>query len=172
MTDVSTLVYNKLSDMGIEYIACAHPPVHTIEDCAYAEAMLNGVVPKNIFLTPRNMSAFYLLIVRPNAVFKTSDISKQLGCSRLSFAPADKLMEYMRTLPGAISPMGLMFDERHEVKLCLDSKLSEIDTLIFHPCVNTASLAMKSSDFFDKYLPALNYQPTYVEIHDFVTRSE
>ena len=167
MNDVQKEVYARLEAMGIAYQAVEHAPVHTIEDCAVAEALLGARMPKNLFLTPRNQSAFYLLLVRGEAEFRTADISKQIGSSRLSFASPEKLMAMMRTLPGAISPMGLLFDEARQIRLLVDRALWEEPALVFHPCVNTASLRLSREDFFDRYLPALGYAPEPVEIHDF-----
>ncbi len=100
-------------------------------------------------------------------MYRTADISKQLGVSRLSFGPSEKLYEYLQTLPGAISPMGLLFDEEKKVHLAVDSALRQVPRLGFHPCINTMSLAMSGEDFFGKFLPALEIEPTFVEIHDF-----
>ena len=167
MSAVEQEVYARLTAMGIPYEAAQHAPVHTIEDCAVAERLLGARMPKNLFLTPRNQSAFYLLLVRGEAEFRTADISKQIGSSRLSFATAERLMEMLRTLPGAISPMGLLFDAERRVRLLVDAALRDEPALVFHPCVNTASLRISGADFFGKYLPALGYAPTFVEIHDF-----
>lgn len=164
-------VFEVISAMGIGYQYLEHAPVQTMEDCKVAEEALQAVMPKNIFLCPRNQSAFYLLLTRPDAKYRTADISKQLGVSRLSFGPPEKLYEYLQTLPGAISPMGLMFDEGKNVKLVVDSALRDMPRLAFHPCVNTMSLAMSNEDFFGTFLTALGYEPAFVEIHDFMDQS-
>ncbi len=168
MNDVSRTVLSKLNGMGISAPFVEHPPAHTMEDCRAAEAALRAVIPKNIFLTPRNRSAFYLLIARPDARFRTADLSKQLGVSRLSFAPEEDLLRMLNTYPGAITPMGLLFDEARAVNVVIDSALRDVPLLAFHPCDNEASLAMTNADFFGRFLPALGYEPAYVEIHDFI----
>ena len=169
---VAREVFELISAMGIGYRYMEHAPASTMADCRVVEETLGAVMPKNIFLCPRNQSAFYLLLTRPNAKYKTSDISKQLGVSRLSFGPQEKLYEYLQTLPGAITPMGLLFDEDKQVKLAVDSALRDAELLAFQPCVNTMSLAMTGEDFFSKFLPALGVEPTFVEIHDFLNDDE
>ena len=171
MDPVSREVFELISAMGIGYQYFEHPPVRTMEDCKASEQALNAVMPKNIFLCPRNQSAFYLLLTRPDAKYRTADISKQLGVSRLSFGPSDKLYEYLQTLPGAISPMGLLFDEEKKVTLAVDSALRDAPRLAFHPCVNTMSLAMSGKEFFEIFLPALGIEPIFVEIHDFMDQA-
>ncbi len=168
MNEVAPVVFQKLNEMGIEPPYVEHPCANTMEDCRAAEAALGALMPKNIFLTPRNRSAYYLLIVRPDARFKTADISKQLGVSRLSFAPEEALSELLHTYGGAITPMGLLFDDNRAVRVVIDSALREAPVLAFHPCDNAASLAVTNDDFFGRFLPTLGYLPTYVEIHDFI----
>ena len=86
--------------------------------------------------------------------------------ARLDFP--DKLEQYLHEKPGAISPMGLIFDEKREVTVLMDAALREQPRLAFHPCVNTASLAMSSDDFFEKFLKPMGYEPIFVTIHDFM----
>lgn len=135
-----------------------------MEDCRAAEEALGGVMPKNLFLTPRNHASHHLLIARAEAPFRTSRISRQLGVSRLSFATAEELMEMLRTLPGAISPMGLLFDREKKVRLAIDRALRGEERLLFHPCVNTATLAISGADFFGRLLPALGHEAVYVDM--------
>jgi len=163
MGGVEAEVYARLRAMGVAFEKVEHAPVHTIEDCRVAEELLGGIVPKNLFLTPRNESAFYLLLTRAEN-FRTADVSKKIGSSRLSFASAERLMEKMRTLPGAISPMGLLFPEAREVKLIVDRELLSLPRLLFHPCVNTATLSMSSTDFFEKFLPGAGHAPIMIDI--------
>ena len=157
-------VYKALSEMGIAYRSEEHEAAATMEDCKVAEEALGGVMPKNLFLTPRNHASHHLLVARADAPFRTSRISRQLGVSRLSFATAEELMDMLRTLPGAISPMGLLFDKEKRVRLAIDRALRGEERLLFHPCVNTATLAISGADFFERLLPALGHEATYVDM--------
>ena len=164
MESVKQDVLAALQGLGIAYDLFEHAPVHTMEDCKAAEAALGGVMPKNLFLTPRNHAAHYLLVARPEAPFRTALVSRQLGASRLSFATAEELMDMLRTLPGAISPMGLLFDGEKKVHLAIDRALRGEERLLFHPCVNTATLAVSGADFFGRLLPALGHEAVYVDM--------
>lgn len=79
MRSVAEEVCARLDALGIDYDTAEHPPVHTIGDCAPVECMLNCMVVKNYFLTTKNRKHFYLCLVRPDARFRTADISKQAG---------------------------------------------------------------------------------------------
>ena len=163
--EVSELVLSALGGLGIKYDMVEHPPVMTIADCLYAQNALAAIVPKNLFLTPRNMSAFYLCLMSPDVEFRTADISKEIGSSRLSFAPADQLMRLIRTAPGAISPLGLLFDEARAVRLIADKRLQCEARLAFHPCVNTATIAIDIHDFINTFLPFTGHSPAWFEAH-------
>ena len=164
MASVKEDVLSALGALGVSYELLEHAPVHTMEDCKAAEEALGGVMPKNLFLTPRNHATHHLLIARADAPFRTARISRQLGVSRLSFATAEELMEMLRTLPGAISPMGLLFDREKKVRLAIDRALRGEERLLFHPCVNTATLAISGADFFGRLLPALGHEAVYVDM--------
>lgn len=154
--------------MGIPFEHVSHPPVHTIEDCAAVDAKLGCVTAKNYFLTTKNKKNFYLCIVRPEARFRTADISKQAGSSRLSFADDEKLMEIMQVHSGAVSPLCLLFEQAQDVRLIMDRALLNVEKIAFHPCDNTRTIAMSGNDFFGRFLPEIGREPTLVDVHDFM----
>ena len=154
--------------MGIAYTSVEHEAVYTIDDCRITDMKLGGVTAKNYFLTTKNKKNFFLCLVRPEARFKTSDISKQVNSSRLSFGNEEQMAELLHVHPGSVSPMGLMFDGENRVRLLVDSGLREIEKIAFHPCDNTQTLVMETADFFGVFLPAVGHEPCFVEIHDFL----
>ena len=161
-------VLDYLEGLGIPCRLLEHAPTATMEACAAVDQALHALTPKNIFLTTKNGRRFYLCLTRPEARFRTADISKQAGSSRLSFAPEDKLFEHLRCHGGSASPLGLIFDAEKSVHLLVDAALRDVQALAFHPCDNTLTLAMGGGDFFGKYLTSLGIEPLFVEIHDFL----
>lgn len=168
MSETTRAVYAYLDELNIEYRSVCHEPAFTMEDCAEVDRKLGALTVKNIFLTTKNGKHFYLCITHPEARFRTADISKQAGSSRLSFAPEEKLFELLHAHGGSASPLGLIFDLDNQVKLLVDSALLKEDILSFHPCDNRETVAMSGKDFFEKFLPAVNHEPFFVEIHDFM----
>ena len=160
--EINKRILAGLDRMGIEYEIISHPPAHTMEECALPERLLGGVMPKNLFLRPRRQEEFYLCVARADAPFKTSVVSKQAGASRLGFASEEELYRLLLTRPGAISPLALMLEEAGEVSLLVDKSLKDEERLIFHPCVNTYSVALSGKDFFEKFLPAVGHSVTWV----------
>ena len=168
MSDVTQAIFAFLDELGIACRTAQHPPAYTMADCAAVDAALGALTVKNIFLTTKNHKRHFLCITRPNARFHTADISRQALSSRLSFAPEEELYALLRAHAGSASPLGLIFDEEHQVALLADEALTAQDTLAFHPCDNTQTVAMAARDFFDVFLPAVGVEPVFVTIHDFL----
>lgn len=168
MTQAAKQLLAQLDELGIVFDCLRHEPVHTIEDCALPGQTLRAVVPKNYFLTTKNQKHFFLCLVRPEARFRSADISRQAGSSRLSFGSEAQLKALLNTFGGAVSPLGLAFDTDCQVKLLVDEALTHMERLAFHPCDNCLTVAMASQDFFKRFLPAVNHDFQMVQIHDFL----
>ena len=97
-------------------------------------------------------------------VFKTQDLSAQLGVSRLSFASGEFMEEYLDITPGSLSVMGLMNDKEHRVRLVIDAPVLESEYVGVHPCINTSSLLLKTADLVEKIIPAMGHEPTIVNL--------
>ena len=96
--------------------------------------------------------------------FKTKEFSKQLGVSRLSFADEEFMLKYLDIKPGAVSVMGLINDSDCDVTLAIDREVIEKEYVGCHPCVNTSSLKIKTSDLLDKILPTTKHNPIIVDL--------
>ena len=60
-SDVENRVYAALAQLEIPFTRVDHEPAFTMEDCAAISEALDVHICKNLLLTPRNRSAFYLL---------------------------------------------------------------------------------------------------------------
>lgn len=157
-------VYALLNQLGIPYNTLCHNAAHTMEECAEVEKTLGAPICKNLFLCNRQQTQFYLVMLPGDKVFKTKQITSQLGCARLSFANEEHMWDLLRIHPGAVSPMGLMNDTEKKVLLVIDKDLFENDTFGCHPCVNTASLKLSLHDLLTKFLPAIGHEYRTVEL--------
>ena len=102
-------------------------------------------------------------MLRGDKKFKTKDVSKQIGSSRLSFAGDDKMLEYLDITPGSVSVMGLMNDIDNHVQLIVDEDILVEEYIGFHPCINTTSMKIKTIDLFDKVLPHIYHD--YIKVN-------
>lgn len=160
-------VYDFLDSLGIEYFRTDHEEANTMEVCNEIDKVLGTLICKNLFLCNRQKTDFYLLMMPGDKPFKTKDITKQLDCSRLSFADSEAMLEYLDIKPGAVSIMGLMNDKDNKVRLVMDKAVVEEDTIGCHPCVSTSSLKIRTDDILNVYLPAVHHEPTFVELPDY-----
>ena len=97
-------------------------------------------------------------------VFKTKDLSKQLGTSRLSFASPEYMEKYLDITPGSLSVLGLMNDSGKQVRLIIDQDVLKGEFIGCHPCINTSSLRLRTDDLMQKIIPAMEHTPTIVTL--------
>ena len=165
--DKEIRVYDLLDSLGIEYDRTDHEAAGTMEDCLEVDKILGVIICKNLFLCNRQKTKFYLLMMPGDKPFKTKDVSSQIGSARLSFAGEEEMLAYLDITPGAVSIMGLMNDKDNHVQLLIDKPVMESDLLGCHPCVNTASLRMKTKDVIEKFLPAVHHEAIVVDLPDY-----
>ena len=150
-------IYDFLDSLGIRYKRTDHEPANNMEACNEIDAVLEVVICKNLFLCNRQKTKFYLLMMPGDKKFKTKELSKQINSSRLSFADADDMLQYLDIEPGAVSIMGLMNDKNHRVQLLIDEDVLKDEYLGCHPCVCTSSLKMRTDDVVETFLPATGH---------------
>lgn len=156
--------YDFLDSLGIAYQRVDHDAADTMEICEEIDKTLGAVICKNLFLCNRQQTAFYLLMIPADKVFKTKDISAQIGSSRLSFATAEHMEKYLNITPGSVSVLGLMNDIDNAVTLLIDEDVLINEFFGCHPCINTSSLKIKTSDLIEKIVPALKHSYTLVKL--------
>ena len=156
--------YELLDRLGIVYYRVDHEHADTIEMCEEVEQLLGCKICKNLFLTNRQQTDFYLLIMPGEKPFKTKLLSKQIGSARLSFASPEHMEELLGLTPGSVSVLGLMNDREKKVRLLVDRDLMREENFGCHPCLNTSSLRFKTDELFQKILPALGREAFCVEL--------
>ena len=161
---VEQATYALLEELSIPYTRVDHDEAATMEDCAAIGQVLGVDICKNLVLTPRNRSAFYLLCLPGDKHFLTKDFSKQIGSSRLSFATAEDMQELLGVQPGSASVLALMNDKAHRITLALDRQVVESEYFGCHPCRNTSSLRLKTADVLEIFLKHTGHEPVIVEL--------
>ena len=157
-------VYDFLDSLGIEYDRVDHEPAMTMEACEAVDKALGAVMCKNLFLSNRQETVFYLLLIPGDKPFKTKDLSAQLGVARLSFGKAEYMEEYLDITPGSLTVLGLMNDKENKVQLLIDEDVLSAELIGCHPCVNTSSLSIKVKDLKEKIIPNLSHEPIIVKL--------
>ena len=156
--------YDFLDSLGIEYERIDHEEAMTMEVCEAIDIALGATICKNLLLTNRQETDFYLLMIPGDKKFKTKDITSQIGSARLSFASGEYMEKFLDITPGSLSILGLMNDKEKKVRLLIDEDVLKGEFIGCHPCINTSSLRIKTSDMTEKIIPALNHEPTMVKL--------
>lgn len=156
--------YELLDRLGIGYDRVDHDRADTIELCHEIEMTLGADICKNLFLTNRQQTNFYLLLMPGDKPFKTKLLSKQIGSARLSFGSAEHMEEFLDITPGSVSVLGLMNDTENRVRLIIDRDLMKDEYLGCHPCINSSTLKLRMADVLELVLPELHHEPEYVEL--------
>lgn len=50
------------------------------------------------------------------------------------------------------------------VRLLMDRDLKKQAWFACHPCINTSSLKFKTADLFEKVIPAMGHEPTFLDL--------
>jgi Ala-tRNA(Pro) deacylase len=175
-------VYDLLDSLHVEYDRLDHEPAMTMEVCAEIDAAFermpleafkadlstdkskHAIVCKNLFLTNKQHTKYYLLMMPGDKKFLTKDLSAQINSARLSFAGEDEMLKYLDVTPGSVSVLGLMNDKDNAVQLLIDSDVLRSEYVGCHPCMNTSSLRMLVKDLTEKILPAIHHEAIVVNL--------
>ena len=156
--------YDLLDSLGISYQRIDHEAAMTMEACAAIDEILDATICKNLLLCNRQCTDFYLLMIPGDKTFKTSVLSKQIGSSRLSFAGAEYMEQFLDITPGSVSVLGLMNDHENRVQLLIDEDVLKGEYFGCHPCINTSSLRLRTKDLIEKIIPAMGHEMRIVSL--------
>ena len=91
--------YDFLDRLKIPYRRIDHEMAMTMEACEEIEQVLECSICKNLMLTNRQETDFYLLLMPGDKPFKTKNLSAQIGSARLSFAKPEYMEKYLDITP-------------------------------------------------------------------------
>ncbi|MGI6161095.1 MAG: prolyl-tRNA synthetase associated domain-containing protein [Christensenellales bacterium] len=155
-------VYDVLKELEIEYESYEHRPVYTIEDCKEIDEKTGAEMLKNLFLTNRQQTEFYLLILKGDKKFVTKDVSSRLGVSRLSFGNAEKLYEMLSLKAGAVTPFGLI-NLKGSIRVIIDEDIKAVERAGFHPNTNEATVVV-SYESLMKFLRSQKADVSFIRL--------
>lgn len=88
----------------------------------------------------------YLIIVDMDKKVDLYKLKELLECKKFEFVNEVDLKELLDTTPGNISVFSLISDKEKKVKLLIDSKLLEKESLAFHPLYNGMTLFIEPKE--------------------------
>lgn len=158
-----------LERAGVGFIRITHEPAKTMELCRGIGAEHGARHCKNLFLTNKRGTRYFLLLMDPDKPYRTSEVSKKLGSSRLSFAGEEALSDVLGLHGGAVSIMGLTNPcarEAYEsglLRIAVDSDLMKWERICVHPNTETATLIIGTRELF-RFITESGYEYTSVDI--------
>ena len=159
---LSNCVLDTLTSLNISYEVLEHEPLLTMQDGLYVEQKLKIVPCKNLLLVNRQHE-FFLLMVSGNKRVKVNNIAKEINSSHLSFASDEDLKTLLNVTTGAVSPLDLVFDTEHKVKVLMDKELLSQEFIGCHPGTNTMTVKMKTASLVEIFFKSLHVNCTYVD---------
>ncbi len=133
-----------------------HSPILTVEEGRKIAAGLSSLCCKSLLV--KNKKKFFLIVLESNKRFDSKAVAKQIGCGHLLFASAEDLRNKLNTFAGAVSLLGLLFNEEKDVQLIFDEDVLKAEYIDCHPCINDCSLKMSVADIIGKLLPQLGIE--------------
>ena len=133
-----------------------------MEDCEAVDAALGVPTVKTLLLCNRQQTTFYLYVMPGDKPFITKEFGAALQISRVSFAPADKLREFLGTEVGATTPLSLVADPEKRVRLIIDKAAVAPEAIGFPDGTTTCYMRMRTADLLGKFIPSAGHEPTFI----------
>lgn len=157
-------ICNFLKENKIDFEKFCHESVSSIEECRKIEEIIGAEICKNLLLRNTPGTEYFLLSMKGDKAFVTKDVSKKLGVSRLSFVSPEEMEALVDTTPGSLGIMSLLFDKDKKIRFAADKDLLKNEFFCCHAGINTCTLKIKTADVFEKILPLIGIETTFIEI--------
>lgn len=140
-------IIKKLKLNRIDFNIHEHDALYTVIDSKQKRGNIIGAHTKNLFLKNKK-DKFYLISCQEKTKVDIKKFSKINNAGNLSFANEKYLLDYLGVMPGSVTPFGLLNDINNNIVYIIDNHLLAFEKINFHPLINTATITLKTSDFF------------------------
>ncbi|XAZ23304.1 prolyl-tRNA synthetase associated domain-containing protein [Sinorhizobium sp. B11] len=152
-----------LDGLGIVHTTKDHAPVFTVAESVALRDEIPGGHTKNLFVKDKK-DRYFLLTVEENAVVDLKQVHTLIGASgRVSFGRAEKLMEYLGVIPGAVTALGAINDTGNNVTFVLDADLMHDEIINCHPLSNDATTSIAGADLI-RFMEATGHKPLVLKV--------
>ncbi|XP_045126506.1 aminoacyl tRNA synthase complex-interacting multifunctional protein 2-like [Portunus trituberculatus] len=148
-----------LKELGVAFQIKEHQAVMTVEALMGEVEGLPGIITKNLFLRDKKKT-LYILSTRHDTEIDLKTLAKKINAKDLRFADGTTLYDTLGVRQGCVTPLALINDPGHTVKVLLETPLMELATghIYFHPLSNDASLGLKPAGL-QRFLEATGHAP-------------
>lgn len=140
---IDQTLINALVDLKVKFEMYEHPDFSTCEISAtwHKQAGKTGQRVKNLFLRNKNGTKHFLLLL-PQSIHFDKARFKTLSGEKCGLASNERLWEFLKTKPGAVSPLSIFYDKNQQVKVFIEASLLQTELLHFHPGTSQASVVL------------------------------
>lgn len=154
---------SRLTAAGYACSTKRHPPLFTVEDSKRLRGEIPGRHTKNLFLKDRKDNLFLLTLGEDRTV-DLKEVHRHIGAaSRLSFGSAEKLMEVLGVVPGAVTALAVVNDAECRVRAIFDRELMEHELINAHPLTNEATTTMRREDLL-AFMASTGHPPDILDL--------
>ena len=157
-------LFAKLDEMGFETKTYHHEAVFTVSESDHVHQMIaTGGHTKNLFVKDKKDN-YFLIVAESDAQIPINRIHPLIGArSRVSFANAERLMEFLGVQPGSVTAFAPMNDHEGRVKVIIDAPLLRHDAINCHPLTNTMTTTISRENLL-QFLQAVGHAPEIIEL--------
>lgn len=139
-------VLDLLDGRGVAYERCDHAAVRTVGEAEAARIPFERHMAKNLFLRDPKKRNYYLFTAPDQKKIDLRVLRERLGSRRLSFASPEDLAQKLGVWPGSVTPFAALNEDTHTVRVAMDADFAAMGWIGCHPCDNTASVHLRTSD--------------------------
>lgn len=154
---------HELDRLEVAYARVDHPAVFTVEESERLVPPMAGARTKNLFLRDKKGARHLLLVAAHDKRVDLKRLGEQLRAKGVGFASDARLGEHLGVTPGAVSILALCNDAAGAVELYVDRDVWAAPTVLAHPLVNTATLAIARADL-ERFLRHTGHAPQVIDV--------
>jgi Ala-tRNA(Pro) deacylase len=152
-----------LDQLGMKTRTHEHEAVFTVEQSRHVHDTVPGAHTKNLFVKDKKDN-YFLIIAGSDARIPMNQVHGLIGAkSRLSFANADRLMEFLGVLPGSVTAFAPVNDGGKRVTVIIDEPLLDNEEINCHPLTNTMTTTISKADLL-RFLDHVEHAPMVVRL--------
>jgi Ala-tRNA(Pro) deacylase len=139
-----------LKEVGVNYKTIQHQALYNMEDLEAVKILIQGVIPKNLFL--KADKKFILVCTPESKKLDLKELAKNLGAKKIRFGNEEELYDHLKTKKGSVSIYCLI--NNSEIPVYLDRLIWDADITAFHPNNNEFTIEVDHQNF-EKYWNSL-----------------
>jgi Ala-tRNA(Pro) deacylase len=156
-------IFEFLFQNKIPYERYDHEAVFTCEQADRLGLETSAAKTKNLFLRDRKGRRHFLVTVGDEKAVDIKGLEEALEVKGLSFASADRLLEYLGLTPGSVTILSVLNDPSGRVEVIVDKDLWQCNAIQCHPLVNTSTLVISMQDI-ERFLSLTGHTPKIMDV--------